>query len=45
MDALCEDLARRGWAAWNIEYRRLGNGGGVPTTLEDVSAAIDHLAS
>ena len=30
MDALCEDLAGRGWAAWNIEYRRLGNGGGVP---------------
>ena len=44
MDALAEDLASRGWAAWNIEYRRLGNGGGVPTTLEDVSAAIDHLA-
>ena len=44
MDALCEDLAARGWAAWNIEYRRLGNGGGVPETLEDVSAAIDLLA-
>ena len=44
MDALAEDLAARGWAAWNIEYRRLGNGGGVPTTLEDVSAAIDFLA-
>ena len=36
MDALCEDLAQRGWAAWNVEYRRLGNGGGVPETLEDV---------
>jgi acetyl esterase/lipase len=44
MDALCADLASRGWAAWNIEYRRLGNGGGVPETLEDVSAAIDRLA-
>ncbi len=44
MDALCEDLAQRGWAAWNVEYRRLGNGGGVPATLEDVSAAIDFLA-
>ncbi len=44
MDALCRDLASRGWAAWNIEYRRLGNGGGVPRTLEDVGAAIDHLA-
>ena len=44
MAPLAEDLAARGWAAWNIEYRRLGNGGGVPATLEDVGAAIDHLA-
>lgn len=44
MDALAEDLAARGWAAWNIEYRRLGNGGGVPETLDDVGAAIDRLA-
>jgi acetyl esterase/lipase len=43
MDALAADLTARGWAAWNIEYRRLGNGGGVPFTLDDVSAAIDHL--
>jgi acetyl esterase/lipase len=43
-EALAEDLAGRGWAAWNIEYRRLGNGGGVPQTLDDVSAAIDKLA-
>ena len=41
----CE-LARRGWAAWNIEYRRIGRGqgGGWPVTFEDVAAAIDHLA-
>jgi acetyl esterase/lipase len=44
MDALAADLVRRGWAAWNIEYRRLGNGGGVPETLDDVAAAIDKLA-
>jgi acetyl esterase/lipase len=44
MVPLAEDLAARGWAAWNIEYRRLGNGGGVPSTLDDVSAAIDLLA-
>jgi acetyl esterase/lipase len=43
-EALAEDLVARGWAVWNIEYRRLGNGGGVPATLDDVSAAIDHLA-
>jgi len=45
MEPLAEDLAARGWAGWNIEYRRLGNGGGVPETLEDVGAAIDHLAT
>jgi len=43
MDALCADLAQRGWTAWNVEFRRLGNGGGVPETLDDVSAAIDLL--
>ncbi len=37
------DLARRGWAAWNIEYRRLGDGGGWPATFADVAAAVDHL--
>ena len=31
-------------AAWNIEYRRVGGGGGYPATLEDVAAAVDALA-
>jgi acetyl esterase/lipase len=46
MDDLARDLARRGWAAWNVEYRRVGevSGGGYPTTLEDVAAAVDALA-
>ncbi len=43
MDALCEDLAARGIAAWNIEYRRLGQGGGWPMSLIDVGAATDLL--
>jgi acetyl esterase/lipase len=43
MRALCEDLTDRGWAAWNLEYRRLGDGGGWPHTFEDVAAGIDHL--
>jgi acetyl esterase/lipase len=43
MEPLAHDLVARGWAAWNIEYRRIGNGGGVPETLDDVSAAIDRL--
>lgn len=38
------DLARRGWAAWNIEYRRLGDGGGWPATFADVAGAVDHLS-
>src|SRR5215208_1178781 len=46
MRPLCRDLAARGWAAWNLEYRRLGrlSGGGWPRTLEDVAAGVDHLA-
>jgi acetyl esterase/lipase len=44
MRGLAGDLLRRGWAVWNIEYRRLGDGGGWPQTFEDVAAAIDHLA-
>jgi acetyl esterase/lipase len=45
MRPLCLDLARRGWAAWNVEYRRLGrDGGGWPQTFDDVAGAIDHLA-
>jgi acetyl esterase/lipase len=42
---LCRALAARGWAAWNVEYRRLGrlSGGGWPTTFDDVAAGIDHL--
>ena len=43
MDGLAVDLARRGWAAWNVEYRRVGAGGGWPATGDDVAAAIDHL--
>jgi acetyl esterase/lipase len=41
MDALCEDLAGAGWTAWNLEYRRLGEGGGWPETFDDVAAGID----
>lgn len=41
---LATSLVEHGWAAWNIEYRRVGNGGGDPQTLDDVAAAIDALA-
>jgi acetyl esterase/lipase len=41
---IARDLVARGWAAWNIEYRRLGGDGGWPHTFDDVAAAIDALA-
>jgi acetyl esterase/lipase len=45
---LADDLAARGWTAWNLEYRRVGEGagggGGWPTTCDDVAAGIDRLA-
>jgi acetyl esterase/lipase len=43
MRGLVGDLTRRGWAVWNIEYRRLGEGGGWPATFTDVADAIDYL--
>lgn len=45
MRGIAGDLARRGWAVWNIEYRRVGRGqgGGWPLTFVDVAAAIDYL--
>jgi len=44
MEDNCSDLRRRGYAVWNIEYRRVGEfGGGFPGTLDDVGAAVDHL--
>jgi 3-dehydroquinate dehydratase type II len=43
MDRLAIDLARRGWAAWNVEYRRVGAGGGIPATVDDVTRAIDAI--
>ena len=44
MNGLAEDLARRGYAAWNIEYRRVGDkGGGWPGTFLDVARAVDYV--
>jgi acetyl esterase/lipase len=41
---LAADLATAGYAGCALEYRRVGNGGGWPTTFDDVAAAIDALA-
>ena len=45
MVPLAEDLIARGYAVLNIEYRRVGIGGGYPETLLDVAAAIDLLVA
>lgn len=45
IEPLAIDLARHGFATWNLEYRRgVAYGGGWPTTCEDVAAGIDKLA-
>lgn len=44
MEPMAADLRDRGLATWNVEYRRVGGGGGYPATFADVAAALDHLA-
>ena len=42
---IAEDLTSRGYATWNIEYRRVGEeGGGWTGTFHDVIDAINHLS-
>jgi acetyl esterase/lipase len=44
MTYAADDLKRRGFAVWNIEYRRLGHaGGGYPGTFQDVAHGVDYL--
>ncbi|TKK91568.1 alpha/beta hydrolase [Herbidospora galbida] len=42
MDALAVDLAERGYAAWNLEYRRPDRHG-WQATVADVAAGLDRL--
>ncbi|MGN6605884.1 MAG: alpha/beta hydrolase family protein [Jatrophihabitans sp.] len=42
---LAKDLAGRGYAVLNLEYRRVGDGGGWPTTFDDIGAGIDLVAA
>jgi acetyl esterase/lipase len=45
LHAVALDLARRGFAVWNLEYRRLGTPtAGWPGTFDDVTAGIEHLS-
>src|SRR6201996_8521050 len=42
--AIAADLAGRGYAVWNVEYRKLGEAGaGYPGTFLDVATAVDRL--
>jgi acetyl esterase/lipase len=41
--ALAEALRRSGIATVNVEYRRVGNGGGWPSSLADVVAAVERF--
>lgn len=43
MAEMARSLVTHGVAVWNIEYRRIGAGGGYPITLTDTAAAIDFL--
>jgi acetyl esterase/lipase len=46
MTAIAQDLADRGFAVWNLEYRRLGSPtGGWPGTCDDVISGIEYLAN
>ncbi|HEV7665246.1 MAG TPA: alpha/beta hydrolase [Chloroflexota bacterium] len=43
--AICAGFTAHGYATWSIEYRRLGNGGGWPTTFDDVLAGATYLST
>ena len=43
-EPLAAELTAAGWTTLNVEYRRVGDGGGFPATLDDVHAALEALA-
>jgi acetyl esterase/lipase len=44
MSGVARDLANRGYAVWNLDYRKLGEAGaGYPGTFQDVATGIDRL--
>lgn len=44
MHGLAADLAKSGFAVWNIEYRRVGpSGGGYPESHQDILQALNYL--
>lgn len=48
MTRLASAASGRGWATWNVEYRRTGHRGARviwPASLEDAAKALDHLST
>jgi 3-dehydroquinate dehydratase-2 len=45
VEGIAIDLARRGWLTANVEYRRVGTGGGWPQSVDDVACAIEGVAA
>ncbi len=43
MDGAAVDLTARGWATWNIEYRRIPPYGGWKDAMSDTTAALDYV--
>lgn len=43
LGSLCSAFTGEGFAVWNVEYRRLGNGGGWPMTFADIAKSADFL--
>lgn len=38
-------LAERGYVVWSLNYRRVDDGGGWPTTFTDLATGVDHVAN
>lgn len=43
MESLTTDLSGRGFSTWNLEYRRIGTGGGWPGSAHDLLTALDDV--
>lgn len=43
MSRLAHYLNDAGYVVWNLEYRRVGNGGGYPNTFHDISNGSQYL--
>ncbi|WP_081585985.1 S9 family peptidase [Tsukamurella sp. 1534] len=40
---IARSLAAEGYVVWNVNYRRVGEGGGWPTTFTDLARGVDHV--